>query len=70
MPAWRQLANHLRAQIESGEITNRLPSERHLMQQYGIAEKTVRKTMAWLRQEQLVITVHGLGTFIKRDADQ
>jgi DNA-binding GntR family transcriptional regulator len=43
-----QLAAILRARIASGEITARLPGERALQQEFGLAPVTSAKTMlAW-----------------------
>jgi GntR family transcriptional regulator len=65
-PAYVQLAAILRARIESGEITARLPSERDLHQQYGLAPMTVRKAVRLLAEEGLVVTVTGRGTYVRR----
>jgi DNA-binding GntR family transcriptional regulator len=67
VPVWRQIADELRAQIESGEIRNRLPGEQHLTQEYGVTLKTVRHAIAVLRDEGVLVTVPGLGSFVKRD---
>lgn len=55
-PAWRQLADHLRGRIASGELApgDRLPSEETLQQEWGIARNTVRKAIATLRADGLV----------------
>jgi len=63
-PPSRQLAGILRAKIESGEISNRLPGERHLQQEYGLALVTVRKSIKILRDEGLIRTVAGWGSFV------
>jgi GntR family transcriptional regulator len=63
-PPWRQLAAILREKIKSGEITGRLPGEKALMQEYGLALATVRKSVKALRDEGLVRTVAGWGTFV------
>ena len=49
VPPWRQLAGILRDRIMSGEYTGRLPGERHLAQEYGLALVTVRKAVHLLR---------------------
>ena len=64
VPRWRQLADILRERIESGELTGRLPGEVHLMQEYGLAHGTVRKALKELRDEGLIITTPGLGSFV------
>lgn len=67
-PPWVQLADILRAQIKSGEITGRVPSERTLHETYGLAPVTIRKAIRALRDEGLVETRDGWGTFIvKKD---
>ena len=63
-PPYRQLAALLRGQITSGRLTGRLPGERTLSQEYGVAVGTVRKAVAILRGEGLVETVHGWGSTV------
>lgn len=67
IPAYRQLAGILREQIESGKITpgDPLPSETTLQQEYGIARGTIRRAIELLRDQGLVVTVQGRGTFVK-----
>lgn len=62
-PPWVQLAAILRRRITSGELDGRLPSEKTLGQEYDVAMGTVRKAIAALREEGLVRTEHGWGTF-------
>ena len=64
VPPYRQLAGFLRARIQSGEITRRVPSEKHLMAEYGLALGTVRKAIAVLRDEGLIHTVPGWGSYV------
>jgi GntR family transcriptional regulator len=68
-PAYVQLAAILRARIASGEITARLPSERDLHQEFGLAPLTVRKAVRLLRDEGLVTVVVGRGAYVVREAD-
>jgi DNA-binding GntR family transcriptional regulator len=70
VPAYRQLADILRRQIESGKLQpdSQLPSETTLIQEYEVARGTVRQAIAVLRDSGLVVTVQGRGTFIKADA--
>lgn len=63
-PPWVQLAAILRDRIRCGEITGRLPSERTLGQEYGLAIGTVRKAVSALRDEGLIHTVRGWGSFV------
>src|SRR5215212_4323100 len=67
-PAYRQIADHLRSAILSGEIPpgKQLPSERALMETYGAARGTVRQAIATLRAEGLIDIEHGRGAFVRR----
>ena len=62
--AYVQLADDLARKIGSGELTGRLPSERDLASEYGVAYGTVRRAMELLRDRGLVESVHGRGTFV------
>jgi len=64
VPPWQQLARILRGKIASGEYSGRLPGERHLAQEYGLALVTVRKAMRQLRDEGLVTSSPGMGTYV------
>jgi DNA-binding GntR family transcriptional regulator len=66
-PAYVQLRDILKARIESGEITARLPSERDLHQEFGLAPMAVRKAVRLLRDEGLVVVVTGRGAYVKKD---
>ena len=65
-PLWRQLADILRSMIESGEIGpgKLLPSQRTLMQRYEVSDGTVKRALALLRDEGLVETELGRGTYV------
>lgn len=67
VPAYRQLADILQGQIESGKLPpdSRLPSETTLIQEYGVARGTVRQAIAVLRDRDLVVTVQGRGSYVK-----
>jgi GntR family transcriptional regulator len=65
-PVFRQLAEIIRGQIESGEIqpNHAVPSKRVLVQRYGVSTQTVDKAMAILREEGLIETEIGKGLFV------
>jgi len=65
-PPYRQLADIIAARIESGEYPPdmRLPSEAELMEEYELGRSTVRRSMAWLREQGLVETVPTRGTYV------
>jgi GntR family transcriptional regulator len=66
-PLYTQLADILREMITSGELQPRsaLPSESYLQQEQGIARGTVRTAIGILRDEGLVVTIGGRGTFVR-----
>ena len=67
-PLKEQLANVLRARIESGELPpgQPIPSESYLQQEHGVSRGTVREAVALLREAGLVITIQGRGTYVAR----
>lgn len=69
-PVYRQLARILRDRIQSGELRpgTPLPSEAALSQTFGVGRDAVRDALASLRNEGLVITTKGLGTFVREPA--
>jgi GntR family transcriptional regulator len=66
-PVWVQLTGILRAQITSHQIESGklLPSIRTLMQTYEVSDGTVKRALAQLRQEGLVASVPGRGTYAR-----
>lgn len=65
-PLYQQVADILRARIERGEITTRLPSLKTITQEYGVSHVTAEHAMGLLRDAGLVETVVGRGTFVVR----
>jgi GntR family transcriptional regulator len=67
VPAYRQLADILQAQIESGELEpdSPVPSETRLIQDYGVARGTVRHAIEVLREAGLIVTVQGRGSYVR-----
>ncbi len=61
-----QVADHITARISAGELRPgaRLPAERDLATEYGVAYDTIRRAMALLRERGLIITIVGRGTFV------
>ena len=64
-PKWEQIADILRERIQSGEYEARqLVSEVQLEAEFGVARGTVRKATAALREEGLLVTTQGMGSFV------
>jgi GntR family transcriptional regulator len=72
LPLYYQLAQFLRDQIHSGELSpgSLIPSERELMQQHNLSRNTVRQTMDILAKEGLVVRDHGHGTYVSQLSNQ
>ncbi|MEU3453217.1 winged helix-turn-helix domain-containing protein [Micromonospora sp. NPDC006766] len=66
-PVYVQLADLLRARIESGELPPGAPigSEARLSQEYGIGRDAVREAIWVLRYEGLVSTSRGQSTTVR-----
>lgn len=65
-PLYRQIADQLRRQIESGELKGgmQIPTEDQLMGKHHASRNTVRGALRELTTRGLVYTLHGKGTFV------
>lgn len=67
-PAYRVLADALRARILSGDLRtgDRLPAESELCEAYGVSRSTVREALRVLASERLLVTRRGVqgGSFV------
>ena len=61
-----QIANQLRAGIESGEIDDPLPSYTAIASEAGVSPGVVRRAFQILKDEGLVYGVPGRGMFVRR----
>ena len=70
-PMYRQIAEDLRAQIESGglEPGQQLRTELELRERYGASRNNVRDAIKWLTSLGLVETKPGQGTFVVQTID-
>jgi GntR family transcriptional regulator len=70
-PVYRQLAAILRRRILAGryEAAHVIPSENQLEQEFGLSRNTSRRAIAILRDEGLVVTVAGRGSYVAGDAE-
>ncbi|MFK4022350.1 GntR family transcriptional regulator [Streptomyces albogriseolus] len=64
---YRQVADRIAADIEKGKLRPgaRLPGERALAEQYGVAIGTARRAVQELRDRGLAVTLPSKGTFIR-----
>lgn len=65
-PLYLQLAGDLRARIDSGQLTGRIPPIVDLAADYDVSEATVRAAVQVLKDDDIVGTSRGRGTFVKR----
>jgi GntR family transcriptional regulator len=65
-PKYAQLAAILRERIRGGELApgDPVPSETELEQEYELARGTIRKAIAVLRDEGLIVTTKGKGSWV------
>ncbi|MCP9209936.1 GntR family transcriptional regulator [Streptomyces sp. NEAU-Y11] len=74
-PPYQQAAEAIRSEIAAGKIKpgEQLPSHRRLQERFGIANMTARSALRVLRDEGLIYTVQGRGSyvadFVMRDKD-
>jgi DNA-binding GntR family transcriptional regulator len=68
VPPSRQIADVLRGRIGSGEYGpgSALPSILALAQEFRVTTNTVRKALRILKDEGLVESVPGYGTFVRK----
>jgi DNA-binding GntR family transcriptional regulator len=68
VPRYRQIADILRGRIVADElkVDRPIPSEAQLQQEFGVARETARKAVGLLREEGWVVTVPGLGTYVRK----
>jgi DNA-binding transcriptional MocR family regulator len=61
-----QLASWLREEIVSGRVSlgAKLPGEEALKRSFGVDRSVVRRAVQLLREEGLVVTRHGAGSFV------
>lgn len=71
LPRWRQVAEVMRKRIADGTYPprTRVPSVLQLQAEFGIAAATGQKVHRALREEGLIYTEPGLGSFVTRTDD-
>jgi len=71
-PVYVRVADWVESRIKSGELKAgaRLPAERELARDLGVAYDTVRRAAVLLRERRLIVTVHGRGTYVTEPSPQ
>ncbi|MER6249955.1 winged helix-turn-helix domain-containing protein [Streptomyces sp. NPDC001584] len=66
-PPYIQAAELLRQDIRSGRLEpgDRLPSARTLQDRYGVASSTIQNALRLLKNEGLIYSVQGRGSFVR-----
>jgi len=67
LPKYVQVADHIRDQILRGELRpgDEIPSERRIVEDWGVSRPTATRALAALRAEGLVEARQGSGTFVR-----
>jgi DNA-binding GntR family transcriptional regulator len=70
-PPYLQVAAALREDIAAGHIApgGQAPSYAQIAEQYGVSPGTARSAFRVLRDEGLIVTRHGKGSFVRRGGD-
>lgn len=66
-PLYRQIADQIREQIQSGALKagDALPTELRLREQFGVSRVTVRQAIKLLVEQDVLESVQGSGTYVK-----
>ena len=67
VPPYRQIAAWLRSRIDAGEFRpgeDPLPSEKDLVDLFGVARDTARRAVQVLREDGLVETIPQRGSYV------
>ncbi len=69
-PLWRQAADRIRHQIESGKLAagGRIPPERDLLERLSISRVTLRRALQTLVEEGVLTASHGRGWYVSAEA--
>jgi GntR family transcriptional regulator len=72
VPRYRQIAAIIKERIERGDLQPQrpVPSETQIEAEFGVARATARRAIAVLREQGLVVTVPGLGTYVRPENER
>lgn len=63
-PLWAQLETELRRRLDAGHFVDRFPTDRELMEIYGVSRHTARHAVSQLGASGIVRRSRGIGTWI------
>lgn len=66
MPLWAQMLDDLRDRLHAGEFSDRFPTDRELVDEYGVSRHTVRDAVRRLQSEGVLDRERGRGSFVRR----
>lgn len=69
-PLYLSVKNLLLKEIRSGRFHELLPTEHELCELYNVSRATVRSALQELKNDNIIRTVHGRGTFINKSGQQ
>ena len=64
VPLHEQLSTLLRDLIRRRQLVGRVPSILSLVQEYGVSHRTAARSLATLRDEGIIVSVHGKGYYV------
>ncbi|MFB6678055.1 GntR family transcriptional regulator [Streptomyces sp. NPDC056390] len=65
-----QISESLRQEIETGKISDALPSEAELMRTFGVGRSTIGRALKTLKTDGVIESVQGAGWFVTGTGDR
>lgn len=62
LPLWAQVASELRSRVESGAYNERFPTDKELVEEFGVSRQTVRQAVNQLTQAGMISRQRGRGS--------
>lgn len=64
-PKWRQVLEDLEQRLADGDIADRFPTDRELVEHYGVSRHTVREAVRHLRARGIIERERGRGSTVR-----
>ncbi len=64
-PLWRQVLRDLERRLATGDIDERFPTDRELVDHYGVSRHTVREAVRHLKARGVIERERGRGSFVR-----